>query len=334
MTNELQLDELFRKLREPFPSADVDWRIGQAGKNRQGKLWAKALAYLNARSIQDRLDMVVGPANWQNTYEAGPQGGVKCGLSLRINGEWITKWDGAENTDFEAVKGGMSDAMKRAAVQWGVGRYLYELGEQWAVISDAGSRYTNCKIKVDGKEDWVSFNWEAPKLPEFALPDCERKKSQPSNGPINGHHSANGQSAAVNGTSPSGGKPQHSESYAKAATAISDAKTVGRLEDIRRGIPIALAAGRLSEAEADGLNQVIDAARGTMVSRSNPTYVKAVDAYVKYETSAELLTLKAKLRDPAKGLSADEIAEVENLVDRKILSMPQAQQQATATAAA
>lgn len=50
-------------------------------------------------------------------------GGVECGISIKIDGEWITKWDAAENTQVEAVKGGRSGAMKRAAVQWGIGRY-------------------------------------------------------------------------------------------------------------------------------------------------------------------------------------------------------------------
>ena len=75
----------------------------------------------------DRLDEVVGPENWKDEYAPGPDGGVICGLSLRIEDEWITKWDGAENTDFEAIKGGLSDAFKRAGYKWGIGRYLYRL---------------------------------------------------------------------------------------------------------------------------------------------------------------------------------------------------------------
>lgn len=162
----------FKKLLEPFPPQDVDWRIGQAGKGSNG-IWAKVLAYLTNRAIMDRLDSVVGPQNWRNEYTTGPQGGVLCGLSLRLDSEWVTKWDGAENTDIEAVKGGLSDAMKRAAVQWGIGRYLYDLGESWADVLDKkkdGARYANCKIKVNGQEEWVQFYWIPPRLPEWAMP--------------------------------------------------------------------------------------------------------------------------------------------------------------------
>ena len=52
-------------------------------------------------------------------------GRTVCELSLKINGVWITKTDGAGDTNIEGEKGGLSDAFKRAAVKFGVGRYLY-----------------------------------------------------------------------------------------------------------------------------------------------------------------------------------------------------------------
>ncbi|WP_348260526.1 Rad52/Rad22 family DNA repair protein, partial [Salmonella enterica] len=61
--------------------------------------------------------------------------GVECGISIKIGSEWVSKWDAAENTQVGAVKGGRSGAMKRAAVQWGIGRYLYNLEGGFAQIS-------------------------------------------------------------------------------------------------------------------------------------------------------------------------------------------------------
>lgn len=111
----------WERLAAPFSPEDIKHRKGPNGKQ---------LPYVTNRAIQDRLDEVMGPANWKNEFREWGQGspGVLCGLSLRIDNEWITKWDGAEQTDIEAVKGGLSDAMKRAAVQWGIGRYLYAEG--------------------------------------------------------------------------------------------------------------------------------------------------------------------------------------------------------------
>lgn len=171
---------IFDELKAPFAHSDIDWRIGQAGKNRNG-YWAKVLAYLTSRSVMDRLDSVLGPQNWRTEYVGAPNDpehkSLICTLYLRIDGEWIGKSDGASNSDIEPVKGGISDSFKRAAVQWGIGRYLYDLGENWATITEQkeqGSHYANCKIKVDGKEEWASFYWHPPRLPDWALPPATK----------------------------------------------------------------------------------------------------------------------------------------------------------------
>ena len=163
MTREMTLE----RLRDPFAPEDIEWRVQQAGE-KNGKPWARVLAYVTNRAIQERLDEVVGPENWQNTFREGPAGGVACGLSVRVvrpdgSAEWITKWDGAENSEVEPVKGGFSNAMKRAAVQWGIGRYLYDLEEGWARVSDTGRFSAKTK-------DGAWFKWDPPELPVWATP--------------------------------------------------------------------------------------------------------------------------------------------------------------------
>jgi len=74
-----------------------------------------------------RLDDVFGVGGWQTRYEyIGER--IVCYLSCNFGGEWITKADGADDTQIEGAKGGLSDALKRAAVQFGVARYLYHPG--------------------------------------------------------------------------------------------------------------------------------------------------------------------------------------------------------------
>jgi hypothetical protein len=152
-------------LAAPFAPADIEWRLQSAGKNANG-IWGKCLAYITNRAIMERLDKVCGPGNWKNEYREWTIGtaGVLCGLSIRIDEEWITKWDGAEQTDVEAMKGGLSAAMKRAAVQWGIGRYLYDLPEGWAKIAERGEHFGRTK---DGTE----FRWDNPDLPKWAIPN-------------------------------------------------------------------------------------------------------------------------------------------------------------------
>jgi len=153
-------------LDAPFPSEDIEWRIQQAGKSGE-KIWAKVLAYVTNRAIMKRLDEVCGKAGWRNEYRDIPNnGGVECGISIKVEGEWITKWDAAENTQVEAVKGGRSGAMKRAAVQWGIGRYLYNLEEGFATVStQRANGYHYARSKEVG-----TFYWQPPALPAWALP--------------------------------------------------------------------------------------------------------------------------------------------------------------------
>lgn len=159
------------RLQDKFAPEDIEWRIGRAGYTQNNKLYATCLAYVTNRAIQNRLDEVCGPENWKNEYREwsiGDKHGVLCGISIRTDGEWVTKWDGADNTDIEAIKGGLSGSMKRAAVQWGIGRYIYDLEERFAVISDNGKHFASGKDKATGKT--YRFKWNPPTLPEWALP--------------------------------------------------------------------------------------------------------------------------------------------------------------------
>jgi hypothetical protein len=161
----------FKALQDYFEADAIEWRIQQAGE-KNGRVWAITVPYVTNRAIQMRLDEVVGPENWRNEFRPGPDGGVMCGLSIRVGDEWVTKWDGAENTDVEGVKGGLSGAMKRAAVQWGIGRYLYALEETFAVISERGRFRGRTK-------DQKPFRWDPPELPDWATPAKPAREARP-----------------------------------------------------------------------------------------------------------------------------------------------------------
>lgn len=138
--------EILKLLEEPFPVDVIKWRTGSTNKRnwQEGKQrWGMALAYIDARIVRDRLNDVCG-AFWQSKHLGISASIVGCEIGIMIAGEWIWRSDGAGGTDVEAEKGAMSDAFKRAAVQWGVGRYLYnvpskwvELDEKWQIPDDA-----------------------------------------------------------------------------------------------------------------------------------------------------------------------------------------------------
>lgn len=123
-----------KNLHAPFPPNEIEWRVGSTTADKASGL---ALAYLTARNVMERLDEVCGVENWQDRYEFHGKRTI-CYLSIRVAGEWITKADGAGDSDVEAEKGAISDALKRAAVKWGIGRYLYSLDNIWVETEPAG----------------------------------------------------------------------------------------------------------------------------------------------------------------------------------------------------
>lgn len=141
-------DEITAALSAPFEPHIVQWRVGSTNKKKfdEGKADTRrgqALAYIDARDVMKRLDQVLGAHNWQDEYSPMPNGAVSCTLSIWFDDRgWVKKSDGAgatgdTNKESEremATKGGFSDAFKRAAVKWGIGRYLYDLDSPWVAL--------------------------------------------------------------------------------------------------------------------------------------------------------------------------------------------------------
>lgn len=111
--------EIFAALAAPFEPGEVKQRT-QAGRT---------FHYVTARSVMNRLDAVLGPENWWDDYHPG-QHSVLCRLTICLpGGEVLTKCDAGGYAGMQDQgdddKSGFSDAFKRAAVKFGVSRYLY-----------------------------------------------------------------------------------------------------------------------------------------------------------------------------------------------------------------
>jgi hypothetical protein len=139
-------EEIYRALKRPFPERKISWRVGATSKDKTKGI---ALAYIDARDVMNRFDEVLG-LDWQCKYSHA-EGKTICEIGI-LAGEWIWRAGGAGDTDIEADKGAISDAFKRAAVLFGVGRYLYDLPNVWVEIDD----YKKLK--------------QYPQLPEWATP--------------------------------------------------------------------------------------------------------------------------------------------------------------------
>ena len=137
-------EELRAALSAPFQSADIEWRISATNSAKTSGL---AVPYVTNRAIQTRLDSTVGIDGWHNDFVPWKgESAQLCGISIYFEGKgFITKWDGAEDSDIEPIKGGLSDSMKRSAVQWGIGRVLYKMTKPlWVKIEQKGNSYVIC----------------------------------------------------------------------------------------------------------------------------------------------------------------------------------------------
>lgn len=203
--------QILSALAAPFAAEDVRWRVGAKSPDKTSGL---ALAYMDARLAEERLDEVLG-ANWQCKYSElrnGAKGGqdsspsiIVCEIGLKLDGEWIWRANGAGDTDYEAEKGAMSDAFKRAATKWGIGRYLYGFPSPWVHIKPQGKSFViardelpklralAAKALADFRADPKGFRApdedEAPVRPGFTPAAAPPQRPEPaprpaSHGPI------------------------------------------------------------------------------------------------------------------------------------------------------
>lgn len=115
----------FTALVARFADDQIEWRISdftQAARDTETVI----IPYLQATAIRNRLDTLLGQENWTSEIQHIPNGMI-CKLSIRINGEWVSKSDCSQETKEFSSMGASTRAFVRAAAVWGIGRYLYEM---------------------------------------------------------------------------------------------------------------------------------------------------------------------------------------------------------------
>lgn len=166
------MNEIIEALRKPFSADRIEWRLQSSGEKQDGSIWAKCLCYIDNRAAMERLDDVYG-MNWSHSEEfkqIGNQAVCTVTITIESRGEGVALFpyrtvSGScaveANGDIDPFKSAASGAMKRAVVNLGIGRYLYDLPEAWAIIDPKG--------KYDGKtKNGTRFRWNPPQLPAWA----------------------------------------------------------------------------------------------------------------------------------------------------------------------
>lgn len=121
-----QYADIFAALAEPFPPEEVKQRWADKARTRK-------LSYVTARTVMNRFDRVLGPENWSDAYREWGQHALICSITVTLpDGRTVSKSDIGGRADMPDAdnddKSAGSDAFKRAAVKFGVARYLYNDG--------------------------------------------------------------------------------------------------------------------------------------------------------------------------------------------------------------
>jgi hypothetical protein len=124
------------------PFANVQWRIAKKKKDNEHR--GEAVCYIDARDVMDRLDDVFGDDGWSFDWSPISMGKDQDGEYVRtakgtISVMGVTRSDIGEAGNYEKSKGAVSDSLKRAAVHFGIARYLYEMPSQWVDLDDYGN---------------------------------------------------------------------------------------------------------------------------------------------------------------------------------------------------
>lgn len=163
-------DDIAKELAAPFPPDTISWRIGATNRDKTRGL---ALAYIDARDVMNRLDEVLGIWGWKSEHViVGDR--TMCRLSI-LNpdtGEWVSRTDGAGDSDVEAEKGAFSASLKRSAVAFGIGRYLYNIDAPWVELEPKGTTHViperelaKLRVRLSGKQENADAHQNPPVAP-------------------------------------------------------------------------------------------------------------------------------------------------------------------------
>lgn len=177
--------DLFAALAAPFEATEVKAR-SQSGRQ---------LHYVTARTVMNRLDAVVGPENWWDEFDRHEHSTL-CRITVRLpDGSTLSKCDAGGPAGMPDAgdddKSEVSDAFKRAAVKFGVGRYLYNDGVPAFVRERAAVAAVPDATEAPGPAP-RDLGWVHADAPPLATPShamAPQKFGQPAAGPV-----ANGRS--------------------------------------------------------------------------------------------------------------------------------------------
>jgi hypothetical protein len=136
----IEKTDVWAKLSAPLPSGVISWRQDGKVTARDGKYFARFVAYVEANTVRERLDTVV-PGEWDLTLELLPAipgedgDGTQCSFKARLQILGVIREDIGTGRDYKQAS---TDAFKRAAVRFGIAHELYAYEQNWVEMDGDG----------------------------------------------------------------------------------------------------------------------------------------------------------------------------------------------------
>ena len=132
--------DIWAQLSAPLPAGVISWRQDGRAVQRDGKYFARFVAYVDANTVRERLDTVV-PGEWDLTLELLPTlvgeepEESRCSFKARLQILGVIREDVGTGRDYKAAA---TDAFKRAAVRFGIAHELYAYEQNWVQVDGDG----------------------------------------------------------------------------------------------------------------------------------------------------------------------------------------------------
>src|SRR4051812_37109294 len=138
--NTVEKNDLWGQLAAPLPAGVISWRQDGRPIQRDGKYFARFVAYIDANTVRERLDGVV-PGEWDLTLDLLPtlaaddQDESRCSFKARLQILVVIREDVGTGRDYKQAA---TDAFKRAAVRFGIAHELYSYEQNWVQVDGDG----------------------------------------------------------------------------------------------------------------------------------------------------------------------------------------------------
>ncbi len=166
--------DILEKLAHPFKAEQIEWKVQSNPKDpeKDNRYWGFIVPYIDARDVIERLNLVV-PGNWKEEYSKpifslsdylGNNNDnivMTLACTLTIYGyshfDYGTHTIGRKDTySFgNADKAVISDALKRAALKFGIGMHIYRYPKLQGVVVSSGKGF---RIADETKKDLIEMS--------------------------------------------------------------------------------------------------------------------------------------------------------------------------------